>query len=589
MTIRVAALLFAAAVLWPIVPARALSYPVKACDATLAPGVPAVNNSWQVFATAPSTVTEAVAVCPSGTPDPYGDTGQGLAVHDKLGGPNAPADGTYREWRFTTPPGTTLSSYLVNRDFGNRLQVASGAFTIYARAGTALIAGEGCFRIAGPDPFCRVTGTVTNASLGDATELAWGLKCEGNSFCDPGTPVHEVWVALRAATVFVEDSVPPTVSVPTGPLTDNSSWQGGEREVTLEGSDVTGIRQVGVGPALRSALPGAAGGCGEVGVGIAYSFTTPCSGSRGVNGPQTIGVDTREIPDGTSQIRGRAVDTAGNVAESAPFTVRIDNEAQPSPHVTGDGAWSAAAAGTWSVEAPGETDRAPVATMDIEVCVPAGCTTDTIGSPSVVVNRELAEGVSTARARSTDTVGNVSGWSAPVELRRDRTAPAVTVSVPAGPVDAGAAVKSTLTATDGLSGVATTTLEYRVDGGAWQALDGQVAARGKRLRFRGTATDRAGNARVAESGDVAVRAAERPGIVSVTASRKGRVLRVSGRVRPKALPGRVRIKLRKRRILRPSVLTGGRFRATFRSRRPLPARIVVRYAGDRRVVAVRRG
>ena len=396
-------------------------------------------------------------------------------------------------------------------------------------------------------------------------------------------------MALRAATVFVDDQVAPSVAAPSGPLTDNTGWQAGNREVTLEASDVTGIRALRVGETTLSALPGAVGGCGEVGVGIAYSYPTPCAGSRGVNGPQTFAVDTRLIANGTSQLKGHAFDTAGNEGESSQFVVRVDNEAQASPSVvTGDGAWSNAATGSWDVQAAAETDRAPIAAMDIEVCVPAGCTTDTIGSPSVAVNRELPEGLSTARARSTDTAGNVSGWSAPVEVRRDRRAPSVTVSAPGGPVAPGEEVAPTLTSSDGLSGVASQKLEYRVDDGAWEPVDGSVTATGVRLRFRGIATDQAGNEATVETGDIRVAAPVRPGVVSVKATRRGRTLRVTGRVRPKADPGRIRIRVRKRRVLRPQVQANGRFRVTFRARGRLPATIAVSYAGSRRTVAVLR-
>ena len=85
--------------------------------------------------------------------------------------------------------------------------------------------------------------------------------------------------------------------------------------------------------------------------------------------------------------------------------------------------------------------------------------------------------------------------SAPVTVKVDCTSPTVAVDVIDGSSVAGTTLAPALSATDAVSGVASTALEVSVDGGEWQGSSTPVVVEaGRSYRFRARATDVAGNA-----------------------------------------------------------------------------------------------
>src|SRR3712207_9568662 len=86
-------------------------------------------------------------------------------------------------------------------------------------------------------------------------------------------------------------------------------------------SDNTGIRQrrahVDGTPFHTWSAPGpAAHGCGELNTGVAYTYTQPCAGERGLNAAMTTTLPLGGVPDGVHTPRPGAVDTG---RRGAPF------------------------------------------------------------------------------------------------------------------------------------------------------------------------------------------------------------------------------------------------------------------------------
>ncbi len=542
---------------------------------------------------------EAVQVCPSSSPNPYQNVGYGMAVQDVLNGPDAPADGNFREWRLSAPATTAISQATIVRDIGNRGTLQSGGFTPYGRVDGTDMPSETCF--ASPDSFfCRLQGSA--AMTGPAASIGWGVRCHGTNFCDGGSSLHRVWVSIRSAIVTIDDPVDPLISEASGELADASAWHAGTKSVSFGGSDVTGIRQVGLyrGTApvvVKTAAGAAAGGCGQLNQGIAYTFTKPCEGARGVNGPQVLSLNTAALPDGTNVLRRVVRDAAGNEAD-AELVVKVDNTPPVAPVVAADLEWSAQPGATWTWSGSAEPDRAPVETVEVERCLAAqGCVVEALPADADAYEHLVPEGTSTLRVREIDAAGNVGEWSAPVAVRRDRTAPTVGLEV-------GDAASAAVTASDALSGVDRTEIEVSVDGGAWRPTSGaESVPAGSRARFRARARDRAGNLRewvesrevlVARSAQPAPSAVATPAptvapqppdmvrtrITNVVVRKARRHLVVSGRVTPRSATGQVAINAGGRRATRR--LRGGRFVLRVRVTRRAPRRFALRYLGDPR-------
>jgi chitinase len=214
------------------------------------------------------------------------------------------------------------------------------------------------------------------------------------------------------------------------------------------------------------------------------------------------------LADGDVELRARAEDAAGNVTTSASIVRRLDRTA-PSVAVNDPGAMrgnfgltvtagDGAGTGVTSVRyqyrlgAGAWTDICPTTTA------PFGCSWNTTA---------VADGLYDLRAIATDGAGFTTTSAVLASRRVDNTVPSVpTIADPGSPRRA--TIDFTGTATDGGSGIASWTVQYRPNGstGAWtDACSGtsspytcswaSTAVADGSYEFRAVATDAAGNTR----------------------------------------------------------------------------------------------
>jgi chitinase len=209
-------------------------------------------------------------------------------------------------------------------------------------------------------------------------------------------------------------------------------------------------------------------GSGLASVAIEYrlaggSWTTLCSGTTS---PRACALNSALLADGTYELRARAIDAAGNVAD-AVLTRVVDNTA-PTGSIpalaalrgaadvaitAADGAGSGVAQVTGQFRPVGTT---PWTDMCVDTTAPYGCTgLDTTGYP---------DGLYEARAIIVDGAG-FSTTTAILSVRIDNTAPTTaTLTNPGTSLQGNVAL--TGTAVDAGSGVAAWTVQYRLSGGS---------------------------------------------------------------------------------------------------------------------------
>ena len=278
----------------------------RACDAAAS----GVNNSWLGCRNArlPQSLRRVSELPSDIARSIWSRRPKDLPCTDVLNGPDAPADGRYREWRIRGP----------------RRRLRSAGFAIeprHRKPFDARSAGLHAVWTRGRQSICRarpafgrrrvLTAASRHARPGRSTpsSLRGGSVARTPSFCDGGATLHEVWVDILAATVTINDVVAPTVSDPTGELTDASVWQSG-----LAGRDVLRRRQhrdpAAEGLRRRDRGAHADGArCGgrrmrlqESGRRVHVSRAVP--GRRGLNTAQTIEVDTAaSFGNGTRSLR----------------------------------------------------------------------------------------------------------------------------------------------------------------------------------------------------------------------------------------------------------------------------------------------
>ncbi|HEV2815150.1 MAG TPA: hypothetical protein VGW10_17985, partial [Solirubrobacteraceae bacterium] len=273
--------------------AGAGTFPVLACN----DAVGSSTAAWVGLGTASAEQLEYVSQCPAGVPDPYSSLRDGIGVVDVVNAANEGVpDGSFAEWRFTSPPGTAIVAARVTRDIGNRDE-----WTPYGRIDGVDQAGESCMRGMN-ESFCRIQGTRVFSGL-NATTIAYGVRCVVPPYCAHGATLRTVWVLVLGATVTLDDREAPVVSglAPSG-IADGRWWNraGG---VSFSASDNTGVRRRrvvvdGVTRAVFDAPGAAAGGCGDLGFGVAYSYSRPCADSRGLNGLRSLSVEPCRWGDG---------------------------------------------------------------------------------------------------------------------------------------------------------------------------------------------------------------------------------------------------------------------------------------------------
>ena len=208
--------------------------------------------------------------------------------------------------------------------------------------------------------------------------------------------------------------------------------------------------------------------------------------------PET-GASIEVTKEGSTHVRFRALDKAGNTGEWSPARqVRIDTTT-PTVTVTGasEQAWQSTDSVTFAANA---TDTmSGVARIETETRTGGGAwAPGTLGQQDVHIT---AEGVTDTRFRAVDTAGNASEWVQRT-ARLDRTPPEVSLTGGNAAWVTTAPVTLTLTPTDQHSGIATTQVQARAPEGTWKDTtlpeDGQITTDQDR-EYRVRVTDKAGN------------------------------------------------------------------------------------------------
>jgi hypothetical protein len=325
--LRIAFLIAAVSVLLTVGAAQAGTYEVRACD--FAPA--ATNNSWLAANDSPATLEQA-QVCPSS-----GEQWNGLRSFDKLASPNTPA-GREAANHFDAPGGTMIEGAVVSRWIGKH---GTNSWVPFVRSDTTIL--ETC-TIPGGQLSCEVGmggGSIQTYTGLASSRLSVGFRCGqiDPSTCSNGGTIHSAWAVLYGATVTVSDPTPPSLAVdaPTSPLL--SGWVKGSQQLSLQANDgESGVREIQLtdGNQVRAAhsVAESLGGCGTPNSGIAYTYPRPCFDGRGVNGAQTLQVNTDAWPSGAYNAVVRALD-AGGAATEVPVTVRIDHDPPTDIRFTG--------------------------------------------------------------------------------------------------------------------------------------------------------------------------------------------------------------------------------------------------------------
>jgi hypothetical protein len=217
--------------------------------------------------------------------------------------------------------------------------------------------------------------------LGGATRIVQRVVCVGASSQDFCSARGLNYLQTFTAEATVADSLGPAVSIlGEGPLA-RGEWVSGMQSVAYEASDNVGVKGT---YAEASGIPD-----GHELRPCNYAQRIPCP-----NGSGHFAVDTRPLPEGTQQMHVTAEDAAGNSADSAPVTVRIDNTAPGAvPVVVGGGeAWRNRNDFDLAWEDPPEPDRAPIAAAHYKLCLAGGgeCATGTRAESGVAAIAGLA-------------------------------------------------------------------------------------------------------------------------------------------------------------------------------------------------------
>lgn len=332
--------------------------------------------------------------------------------------------------------------------------------------------------------------------LGGATKVVQRVVCVGApsaQYCS-GRGLNYMQTFTAEATV-VDNTGPSVAIVGDGPLA-RGEWVRGKQDLDYEASDNVGVKR-----AFENLI-----GTSDTSRVCDYSQRIPCP-----NGQGKIGIETERTSEGTRTLDVGAEDAAGNIGESAPVTVRIDNTAPGTTQVGIEGGegWrnSNDFDGGWA-NAP-EPDRAPITAAHYRVCR-AGtgeCVNDTRGGSSISRLDGLtvpAPGEWELRLWREDAAGNQQpdNASLPVKLRFDPEPPKLGFEDTSAPDPTRVSVQ----VTDPISGLGGGEIEIsRVGSGIWQALptsqesshlvtrvDDATLPSGE-YELRATAHDQAGN------------------------------------------------------------------------------------------------
>jgi hypothetical protein len=311
--------------------------------------------------------------------------------------------------------------------------------------------------------------------LGGATRIVQRVVCVGapsHRFCSAR---GQNYIRTFAAEATVVDGIGPSVGiVTTSPLT-RGDWVRGRQSFDYDASDNVGVKAV-------SALIGGAPR-GSHSRSCSYSQRVPC-----VNGPGRIDINTTEGGEGSQPLTVVAEDAAGNRAESAVVTVRIDNAAPGavSLDIAGGDAWRNRNDFDVAWANPSEGDRAPISAAHYRLCRSGGdeCVGGERTGEAIAAIDDLAvpsPGEWALRLWREDAAGNgqATNASEPVRLRFDPEPPEL--GFEAQKVEDPTRVS--VLVTDRVSGLGGGGIELSQAGsGVWQALP--IVREGDRLVAR---------------------------------------------------------------------------------------------------------
>jgi len=295
------------------VPAQAGTYQVIACsdDGIAATGLhtPNVNNAWTQIPATPPTGLEAFVSCP-----PQGSLQHnGIVAEDHIPGPPNAAGGAEVLWRFTAPPGTSITHVDVDRFLGKE---GDQSWRPYGRADGAIF--DTCDIASGQDD-CQNRGRASFA-INNASTIDYGVRCDATNACGTGFSLHSVWVSLYSAGVTVSDPSSPALSGPSGPLWSTTYTQARSETSSWGGTDNTGISEAAwYVDGLQQTQD--RNGCD-------YSRPIPCPNMAA---DSAHAVDLGASREGQHQLQAVVKDAAGNLT-AATKTITIDRTAPGPPN-----------------------------------------------------------------------------------------------------------------------------------------------------------------------------------------------------------------------------------------------------------------
>ena len=312
-------------------------------------------------------------------------------------------------------------------------------------------------------------------NVAGATRIVQRVICHGGDGSKSCSARGANYIRTYQAEVAVVDDQPPTATIAADTPLATGVWVSGSQPLHYDAHDNVGVRR------SQAIAAGRIGGTDSRPCAVAttegvYANAMPCP-----NGPGQISVQTTELAEGTQQLVVQSHDAAGNVSESSPVPVRIDNTApgRVAVGVIGGDRWRNQNEFVVGWTNPAEDDRAPIAAAAYKLCAATGgkCTeghkaSDGISALPVEVP---GPGEWTVAIWRRDQAGNANPSSAsdPVTLRYDPEPPQLAF-------DVGSSSDPTLVAasvTDKVSGVADGAIEISAAGSnTWHMLETQKEA-----------------------------------------------------------------------------------------------------------------
>jgi hypothetical protein len=397
--------------------------------------------------------------------NPLGPGLRGLVTANVPGTGRVPR-GAQSGFVLSAPPGTTISQLRWSgvahrRDCRYALQLYAerpGAFPVSIKN---VRANRHC-----PNPEVAQKSSwprLRAFDLGGATRIIQRVVCVGTPSREYCSARGQNYIGTLAAEATVVDGSAPSAGVVQDEPLARGKWVSGKQGVRYEASDNVGIKSASVliGGEVRGSDPKS----------CSYSQRIPCP-----NSPGFIEVNTAEAPEGSQPLAVVAEDAAGNRAESAAVTARIDNAA-PGAIAVGVGggeAWRNSNDFDLAWTNPAEPDRAPITAARYRLCRVGGneCSTaDSSGEGIAAIDdvKVPSPGEWELRLWREDAAGNQQSGNAsqPVKLRFDPEPPQLGFEAPSADDPTRIAVQ----VTDRISGLSSGQVELsRAGSGTWQVL-----------------------------------------------------------------------------------------------------------------------